>query len=175
MINEASPNTFEGSISNDMLLSRVWISKRLRDTGIPIKSCIVLGSWYGILPFVLNRFNKIPKIYANDIDSKYIEVSKKINPTIKHITGDCNQLKYKNIDCVINPSTNDIVNRGWFERIPNNTLCLFQIGDGITKGCPNNLKTLKEMYPVKKILLQDTLSSKDIDGKIKRFLLIGKK
>ena len=40
MINEASPNTFEGSISNDMLLSRVWMSKRLRDTDKNIKSCI---------------------------------------------------------------------------------------------------------------------------------------
>ena len=175
MINEASPNTFLGSISNDMLASRVWMSRRLRDTKIPIKSCLVLGSWYGILPLVLKRLNKIPNIYANDIDRNCIEISKKINPTIKHITGDCNRLKYKNIDCVINPSTNDIINKGWFESIPEDTLCLFHIGDGITRGCPNNLNELKQMYPLKEILIEDILPSLDNEGKYNRFLIIGRK
>ena len=36
-VNEASPDTFEGSLSDDQLISRLWMAKRLNDTGIPVK------------------------------------------------------------------------------------------------------------------------------------------
>lgn len=176
MINEASPNTLDGSMSNDQLLSRVWMSKKLRDTNIPIKSCIVLGSWFGILPFVLNKFNNIQKIYANDKNENYIKISKKINPTIKHITGDCNHLKYKNIDCVINPSINNIVNKGWFESIPHNTLCLFQTENiEVEPSCPSNTKQMLKQYPLKNILYKGTLKSVDDTDNFVRSMVIGYK
>lgn len=176
MINEASPDTLDGSMSNDQLLSRVWMSKKLRDTNILIKNCIVLGSWYGILPFVLNRLNKIKTIYANDIDEKYIEISKKINPTIKHIKGDCNRLKYKNIDCVINPSINNIIDNGWFERIPKNTLYLFQTENiEAMPSCPTNNDMMLQKYPLSKVLYRGSINSSDNNGKFKRSMVIGYK
>lgn len=174
MINEASPNNYLGSVSNEQLLSRVWMSRKLRDTNITIKNCIVLGSWYGILPFVLNRLNNIPKIYANDIDSKCIETSKKINPTIKHIIGDCNQLKYKNIDCVINPSVNNIIDKGWFESIPKGTLCLLQTEDiEVEHGCPSNNNEMMKQYPLSKILYKGKLNSTDDVEDFTRYMIIG--
>lgn len=174
MINEASPDTFLGSMSDDMLISRVWMSKKLRDTNIPIKNCIVLGSWYGILPYVLNKFNNIKTIYANDNNKHCINISKKINPTIKHIIGDCNQLRYKNIDCLINPSINNIVNKGWFESIPKKTLCLFQTEDiEVEQGCPSNNAECKKQYPLQKILYEGILNSVDDEVKFKRYMIIG--
>jgi len=175
MINEASPNTFEGSISRDMLKSRIWISDKLKETKIPIKNCVVLGSWYGILPYVLKKYNHIENIYANDINEEYIKISEKLNPNIRHIKGDCNRLKYNNIDCVINPSANDIVNNGWFERIPKHTTCLLHIGNGITKGCPRDLNELKRMYPLDEVYFEGKLNSIDNEGKFVRHMIIGKK
>jgi hypothetical protein len=176
MINEASPNNFSGSVSPEQLRSRVWISDCLRHIDRDINSCIVLGSWYGILPYVLKKYNKIPRIIANDIDKHCIEVSKKLNPTIKHIHGDCNQLHYKKpIDCVINPSVNNIVDRGWFECIPKGTLCLLQTENIETeKGCPSNLSELQSKYPLNKVLLKDTLKCGD-NEQFKRSLIIGTK
>lgn len=174
MINEASPNNFNGSISNEQLLSRVWMSRKLRETNIPINNCIVLGSWYGILPFVLKKLNNIKKIYANDIDSKCIETSKKINPAIKHIIGDCNQLKYKNIDCVINPSVNNIVDEGWFESIPKKTLCLLQTEDiEVEHGCPSNNKEMLNQYPLSKVLYRGKLNTTDDVENFTRYMIIG--
>jgi hypothetical protein len=175
MINEASPNNFVGSVSPEQLRSRVWISDCLKHIDRPINNCIVLGSWYGILPYVLKKYNKIPKIIANDIDKHCIEISKKLNPTIKHIHGDCNQLHYKKpIDCVINPSVNNIVDRGWFERIPKGTLCLLQTENIETeKGCPSNLNEMLTIYPLNSIMAKKQLNCKDTNEKFIRSLVIG--
>jgi hypothetical protein len=174
LTNEASPDSFRGSISKDQLLSRLWMSEKLSKVAQP-KSIAVLGSWYGVLPYVLNKYNNTDKIYAIDILDDCLNVSKKLNPNVKHINHDCNKLKY-NVDCVINPSINNIEGDKWYKNIPDGTLCLFQTEDiEVAKNCPNDLKSLKAKYPLSKYLYAGRLNSSDKDGKLTRSMVIGYK
>lgn len=173
---EASYDTLGGSVSDDMLLSRLWMANRLKDTKIPIKSCAVLGSWYGVLPYVLNKICDIHKIFAVDNEESCLNVSKKLNPNVIHLHKDCNNLSYKNVDCVLNPSVNNIVGTNWYNNIPDNKLVLLQTENiEVKNNCPHNLKTMKQLYPLKKYLYEGTLKSRDKDGKFKRFMVIGYK
>jgi hypothetical protein len=171
---EASPDSFKGSISKDQLLSRLWMSEELGKVARP-RSAAVLGSWYGVLPYVLNKYNNIDRIYAIDVLDDCLNVSKKYNPDIKHIHADCNKLKYKT-DCVINPSINNITGTKWYDNIPNGTLCLFQTEDiELGDGCPHDLESMKAKYPLNKYLYEGVLTSKDDDGDFNRSMVIGYK
>lgn len=175
-INEQSPESFEGSISDEQITSRLWMAKRLKDTGIPINNCAVLGSWYGVLPYVLNRNNNIKNLVAVDSEPGCVKTSKKINPNTRHIVKDCNKLKYNSADCVINPSINNIGKSQWYDNIPKGCLCLFQTEDiANAPGTPKNLKELKKQYPLKEYLYEGTLKCKDRDGEFLRSMTIGYK
>jgi len=175
LTNEASPDNFEGSLSRDQLISRLWMSQELNKVAHP-KSAVVLGSWYGLLPYVLKKFNKIDKIYAVDILPDVLKVSKKLNPDIKHINKDCNLLKYNNVDCIINPSVNNIEGDRWYNNIPKGKLCLFQT-ENIEQSinCPGTLSEMKEKYPLSKYLYSESVISNDKDGKLVRSMVIGYK
>lgn len=175
-IDEASMDTLEGSMSNDQIISRLWMSKKLKETKLPIKRCVVLGSWYGILPYVLNKYNDIDEIVAIDSDPGCVEVSKELNPTIRHIVKDCNKLKYSGADCVINPSINNIEGTDWYNNISKDTLCLFQTEDiELGENCPKDLNELNRKYPLSKYLYKGTLPSQDKDGEFTRTMVIGYK
>lgn len=175
LTNEASPDTFQGSLSRDQLASRLWMSQELKKVGTP-KSAAILGSWYGLLPFILQKFNGIDKIYAIDVIPGVLKVSKKINPNVIHINKDANRLTYDNVDCIINPSVNNIEGSDWYNNIPKGKLCLFQT-ENIELGndCPADLKSMKEKYPLSKYLYSDSAKSKDKDGKLIRSMVIGYK
>lgn len=150
------------------------MSNELKKVAQP-KSIAVLGSWYGVLPYVLNKYNDADKIYAIDILDDCLNVSKKYNPTVKHINKDCNKLKYKT-DCVINPSVNNIEGDRWYKNIPEGTLCLFQTEDiELGKGCPKDIQSMKLKYPLTKYLYEGTMKSIDKDGKLTRSMVIGYK
>lgn len=173
---EERPDTLTGSMSDDQILSRLWMSMCLKDTGIPIKRCVVLGSWYGVLLYVLNKYNDIHEIVAVDSEPGCVKISEKINPDIRHIVKDCNKLKYTGADCVINPSINNIEGTDWYDNIPDGTLCLFQTENvELSDNCPRNLDEMKNKYPLSKYLYTGTLPTQDQDGKIIRSMVIGYK
>jgi hypothetical protein len=175
LTNEASEDSFVGSISRDQLLSRLWMADKLSQYAEP-KTIAVLGSWYGILPYVLNKYNNVDTIYAIDNESGCLKVSKKLNPNVKHICEDCNNVDYSEVDCVINPSINNIEGDRWYQGIPAGKLCLFQTEDiELGNDCPYDIVSMKEKYPLSKYLYSGTLNSVDDDGKFKRSMVIGYK
>lgn len=172
---EASPDTLTGSINRDQLLSRIWISKKLSEFASP-KTVAILGSWYGILPYVLHKFNNIDDIYAIDNKPKYIKISKKLNPTVKHICTDCNDIDYSDIDCIINPSINNIEGTDWYDNIPSNKLCVFQTENiEVSNDCPYDLISMKKKYPLSKYLYSKSVKCIDTDGHYTRSMVIGYK
>lgn len=175
-LNEESPESFKGSISDDQILSRLWMSKKLNDTNIPIKNAAVLGSWYGVLPYILKRNNNINTMTAIDVLDDALRVSKRLNPNIHHINKDVNKCKYDNFDCIINPSINNIRGKDWYNNIPKNKLCLLQTENvAVEKGCPSDIKGLQSAYPLSHYLYKGILNSSDKDGKVKRSMVIGYK
>lgn len=175
-ITEESPDSLKGSISDDQIISRLWMAKHLKETNIPIDRCVILGSWYGVLPYVLNRDLDIGEMVAVDTEEGCLEVSKKINPTVRHIHRDCNELSYKGADCVINPSVNNIKGTKWFKNIPIGCLVLLQTEDiALEKGCPSDIFGMKQKFPLREYLYEGILHSQDKDGKFKRSMVIGVK
>jgi hypothetical protein len=175
LTNEASPDSLQGSMSKDQLLSRLWMANELRKVAKP-KSAAVLGSWYGILPFMLTHMNSVKNVYAIDIEPECLKVSKKFNPTVKHISKDCNKIPYDKVDCVINPSINNIEGRDWYDNIPKGKLCLFQTENiELGNNCPGTLEDMKKTYPLDKYIYTDTVKSKDKDGDVIRSMVIGYK
>ena len=176
LTNEDSPNTLIGSMSPDQIFSRLWMSKRLKDTKIKPQNAAVLGSWYGVLPYILKRNNKIKNITAIDNIPGCIKVSKRLNPEVAHIVNDCNDVDYNTYQCVINPSINNIVGNEWYNRIKPGTLCLFQTENvSLEPGCPSSIEEMKKKYPLSKYLYEGTLKSVDNDGPVFRSMVIGYK
>lgn len=174
-LSEESEDTLQGSLNDEQIISRLWMAKRLKEVAGPIKSCTVLGSWYGLLPYILHRNNKIKTIFAIDKDPHYIEMSKKYNPNIKHFCRDCNDV-YLGTDCIINPSINNIPNRNWFEQLEKDKLCLLQTESiAVSDGCPDDLQSMKKMYPLRKVLYEGILECNDKDGTFVRSMIIGRK
>lgn len=175
-LTEESPDTYEGSMSEDQILSRLWMSKRLKEVSDDINSAVVLGSWYGVLPYILKRNNNIKEITAIDNEPGCIKVSEEINPDVRHIIEDCNKTDLRSYDCVINPSVNNIKGDEWYENIQPKTLCLFQTEDvSVEKGCPKNIDELKAKYPLSNIKYEGVLQSEDRDGSVLRSMIIGHK
>jgi hypothetical protein len=174
-LREESPDTLEGSLCDEQIMSRLWMAKKLKEVSGPIKSCIVLGSWYGLLPYILARNNKIKTIFAIDNNPECIEISKRFNPEVKHFCRDCNDV-YLGTDCIINPSINNISDRHWFKQLDKDKLCLLQTESiAVSDGCPDDLKSLKKMYPLRKVLYEGILECSDTDGTFVRSMVIGRK
>lgn len=176
LTNEDSPDNFQGSMGKDQIVSRLWMSKKLSEIQDKIDNAAVLGSWYGVLPYILKRNNKIKHITAIDNIPGCIEVSKEINPEISHIINDANKVDLEQYQCVINPSINNIVGDRWYQNIKPGTLCLFQTENvSVEDGCPSNLKELKKMYPLSRLKYEGVLESHDKDGPVIRSMTIGYK
>lgn len=175
-LKEESPDTFEGSMSDDQIISRLWMSKRLKEADDSINNAIVIGSWYGVLPYILKRNNNIKNLTANDNVPGCIKVSKKLNPDIKHVMSDCNDINMGNYDCIINPSVNNIIGNKWFDTIKPKTLMLLQTEDiSVEQGCPKNVNEMKQKYPISTILYEGMLQCSDRDGDFTRSMIIGHK
>ena len=174
-VTEASPDNYEGSMSRDQILSRIWMARKLKDHAEP-QHAIVLGSWYGILPHVLKRFKVAKKVSAIDNEPGCLKVSQRINPSVKHILTDCNLMEYKDYDCILNPSVNNIEGRGWYDNIPEGKLCLFQTENiELGNGCPADLDSMKHMYPLRQYLYEKSVRSLDKDGQLIRSMVLGYK
>lgn len=172
-VNEASPDNLEGSMSRDQILSRIWMARKLKDVAHP-KHAIVLGSWYGILPYALKKFKVVDKVAAIDNEPGCLKISQKLNPGVKHILNDCNAMDYKDYDCIINPSVNNIEGSDWYNNIPKGKLCLFQTENiELGNGCPSDLDSMKNMYPLSKYLYSGNVKSHDKDGDLIRSMVIG--
>jgi hypothetical protein len=79
-------------------------------------------------------------------------------------------------DCIINPSINNISDRHWFKQLDKDKLCLLQTESiAVSDGCPDDLKSLKKMYPLRKVLYEGILECSDTDGTFVRSMVIGRK
>jgi len=53
LMNEVSPDTIEGSFSNDLVLSKLWLIRELKRMQPTFGTIYILGSWYGNLSLLM--------------------------------------------------------------------------------------------------------------------------
>lgn len=181
---EASPLTFKGSISPDLLISKLWICNQLKDLNQTNFSTIyVLGSWYGNMSIILTHCGiSFEKIVNVDINKDYLEISEKLlsalNIPFQNMNKDVNKLNYQQIDSnslIINTSISEIEGIKWFESIPKNTLVILQSRNNSEIKSHQNLESFDRNFPLSNTLFLDEIELSDSETPYKRFMKIGVK
>jgi hypothetical protein len=190
MFNESAPLTADGSFAKSLSYSKLWMClelKRLIDE-LNIKQFNVvysLGSWYGNMGIFM-LFTHVPfKVLVDvDVDPEPLKAShvilKKLAPSKKIISicKDANKLKYiaGHPSLIINNSTNNMADRGWFEHVPTGTVVAIQSRNNEPDNKHNNCKTIDEFdnkYPLRDVQFLGQLSLKDPGDKYQRWMKIG--
>ena len=179
-IDEASPDTLEGSFTPDLQYSKVWlldeVQKILGKT--QLDTIYNLGSWYSNMGLFLvaNKlgFNKLINV---DIDKDTLSTGEKlldklgISDKVEHMHKDANTIDYRQLKSpglVINTSTNDIDGDDWLKNIPEGTLVAMQ-------GRHGTLEEFDKQYPLSKTHFLDEVELEDPETEYERFMKIGVK
>ena len=185
---ENSPNTPQGSRTEDLNLGKLWLLTELNRLDLnTFDNVYVLGSWYGSIgPYLLYKQIKFNTAYLVDINPTHTEWTQRFNKRlgIEHciipVTQDCCQTQFVGDRIlVINTSTNDIPSTEWLDNVPKGSVVAIQGRDGQPNNPDNqaqDIHTFDERYPLVKTLVLDTLPLKAIDGQpYNRFMKIGLK
>lgn len=184
---ESSPENLVGSFSDDLVHSKAWLCKKLKQIqnkyNLPFTTITVLGSWYGNLGLFLDKEKiKFDNLLLLDLDENAIKISLNVLGNLDRykilpLVRDANQHYYNEIpnQCVINTSTNDMFNKGWFDRIPDGTVVALQARNKL-QSVPVVTDTMEDfdsLYPMQTVFVRDQhyLSDPEID--YFRFMKIG--
>jgi hypothetical protein len=183
---ENSPNTPQGSRTEDLNLGKLWLLTELNRLGLDTYDNIyVLGSWYGSFgPYLLYKNIKFDTAYLIDIKPKNTEWTQQLNrqlgieDKIVAVTQDCCDTEFVGRRIlVINTSANDISSTQWLDNVPPGTVVAVQGRDGQPDNKNNLHQTLESfdrVYPLAEQLVLDTILLKGADGQTyKRFMKIG--
>ncbi len=182
-LNEISPPTFKGSLTPDLLKSKIWLCDNLKELGKTKFSTIyILGSWYGSMAVVLSRCGiEFEKIINVDADREHIIKSHKVlsdlGINVQSMRKDANSLNYKQLDknsLVINTSLNDIKGTDWFDQLPDGTLVALQSRNN-ANGVYDSLKEVDQEFFLTDTLVLDELTLEDPETQYQRFMKIGVK
>ena len=81
VLDETSPDTLEGSFTDDLIQSKTWLCKKLKEGlgGKCARTIYVLGSWYGNLALLLQREGIIfDEIVLVENDEEKLRASQKL-------------------------------------------------------------------------------------------------
>jgi hypothetical protein len=181
---ETSDLTFQGSITPDLIKSKVWLCEILKqlDLDIDVFSTIyILGSWYGNMAYALKEteipFNKIINV---DNDKDVLDASDKILraagiTNLESMDKDVNELTYRQIDAdslIINTSTQDIKGRKWWDNIPKGVMVALQGRDSARKSF-KDLNEFNTEFPMSTELFLGKKKLDDPNTEYLRFMKIG--
>ena len=182
---ESSGYSLEGSWTKDLVFSKMWIAKELEKIfgSDPIKTVYILGSWYGNLSIILARSSlNISKIINVDTNTEWLQTGQQIIKdmninNVKSMNKDVNSLDYRQLPgIVINSSTNDIENQGWFDRVPKGTVVVVQGRNSVGEKAVYSFDSpddLMKLYPLNTVLYSGELSLTDPETDYKRSMVIG--
>jgi hypothetical protein len=185
---EGSPDTPQGSRSKDLNIGKLWLLTELKRLGNDkFDTVYVLGSWYGSMaPYLLYKHISFERAFFVDIDPKNTDYVKnmvhKIGLTDKivPVTQDGNTTDYQGDNIlVINTSTNDMDNQGWFDNIPQGSTVALEGRDQQWDNKENvhqELTSFANAYPVSEQYVVQERELVDMQEKpYNRFLMIGTK
>lgn len=187
---ESSGPSLEGSYTPDLVFSKLWLARELKSVlqqqgidSVPV--AYILGSWYSNLSTILRRTGvPIEKIVDVEQRGEWLEIGQKLQQGmnisgVEHMQADANEIDYRQLQqpgIVINTSTNDIADHGWFDHIPAGTVVVLQGRDAVPSGAEHTYQTpeeLLEMYPLESVLYSGTWDLTDPETAYQRSMVIG--
>ena len=189
---ESSGPSLEGSYTPDLVFSKLWLARELRNVlqqqgidSVPV--AYILGSWYSNLSTILRRTGvPIEKIVDVEQRGEWLEIGQQLQQSmniqgVEHMQANANEVDYRQLQTpglVINTSTNDISDHGWFDHIPAGTIVVLQGRDSVPEGAEhtyNSPEDLLQMYPLETVLYSGTWDLTDPETPYQRSMVIGVK
>lgn len=185
IIDEASPNTLEGSFTPDLVESKKWLAEMLAKglKGKNAGTIYVLGSWYGNMAIFLKeagiKFDKLVLIEPNE---DYLRQSKKLldkvnsDGKIVFINQKAEDAVYDNPGVIINTSCNE-TGPVFLTKVPDNMLCLLQARDNVDEVAINtdSLADFDELFGLSKVYYTGEKKLNDPKTEYTRYMKIGRK
>lgn len=184
-IREVSPDTVAGSWSDDLVLSKLWLIRKLKGINHRFGTVYILGSWYGNLSLLmLDKHLEFDKLINVDINAKALDSGDRmadklgLSGKITSMRKDANELDYRQISdggLVINTSCNNISGMDWFNSIPDGTVVALQGRDN-DPGAVNvfdDSHSLASMYECSRVLYDGHIALEDPETGYTRYMLIG--
>ena len=187
---ESSGYTLEGSYTPDLVFSKLWLARELKQIlkqqgidSVPV--AYVLGSWYSNLSTILRKTGvPVHKIVDVERRGEWLETGQQLQQGmgikgVQHMQADANRIDYRQLDqpgIVINTSTNDIADHGWFDHIPKGTIVVLQGRDAVPDGAEHTYSSpddLLQMYPLETVLYSGTMQLQDPETEYQRSMVIG--
>ena len=189
---ESSGPSLEGSYTPDLVFSKLWLARELKQIleqqgidSVPV--AYILGSWYSNLSTILRRTGvPIEKIVDVEQRGEWLKIGQQLQQGmniqgVEHMQADANDVDYRQLQqpgLVINTSTNDIADHGWFDHIPEGTVVVLQGRDSVPDGAEHTYKSpeeLLQMYPLEHVLYSGTWDLTDPETAYQRSMVIGVK
>ena len=186
---ESSGYSLEGSYTPDLVFSKLWLAQELKSIleqynieSVPV--AYILGSWYSNLSTILRRTG-VPIDLIIDVERRgeWLRMAQQLQQDmriqgVEYMKADANEIDYRQLEqpgLVINTSTNDIQDHGWFEHIPDGTLVIMQGRDGVEQNAYRSPEDLLEQYPLEHVLYSGTWDLEDPETAYQRSMVIGVK
>ena len=187
---ESSGYSLAGSYTPDLVFSKLWLARELKNIlqqqnieSVPV--AYILGSWYSNLSTVLRRTGvPIDRIVDVERKSEWLRTGQQLQRDmnisgVQYMQADANEIDYRQLQqpgLVINTSTNDIPDHGWFDHIPTGTIVVMQGRDSVPDGAEHTYQSpeeLLEMYPLESVLYSGTWDLEDPETPYQRSMVIG--
>ena len=187
---ESSGPSLSGSYTPDLVFSKLWLARELKQIlkqqnidSVP--AAYILGSWYSNLSTILRRTGvAIDKIIDVERRGEWLQMGHKLQQDmgikgVQHMQADVNRIDYRQLQqpgVVINTSTNDIPDHGWFDHVPEGTIVVLQGRDRVAAGAEHTYDSpaeLLEMYPLETVLYSGTWDLEDPETPYQRSMAIG--
>lgn len=185
LTNEASPDTLEGSFTDDLVNSKLWLCDKLKEglRGKCARTIYVLGSWYGNIAMILDKQGIVfDDIILIDNDEKTLDISQRLlkpffNPgKLIFINTDAKDVIYDKPGLIINTSVNDMKN-DWYDSVPEGRKIIIQGRDqasgAVTKIA--DMKQFDDMFPMSKVYYLGRRDFTDPETRYTRYMKIGVK
>jgi hypothetical protein len=184
---EASPNTWAGSFTPDLVSSKTWLTTQLKKqlAGEPAGDIYVLGSWWGNMGvFVQQAGIKFDRLIMVE-RRRYLLASTKMllsdlweQGRLVLLHQDAANIQYptnKKIT-VINTSSNDMP-RTWITRVPRGTLTVIQSRDNVkdVKVITDTAAQFYAKFPLETTVYWGQRRLRDPETRYTRYMKIGYK
>jgi len=185
LTNEASPNTLEGSFTDDLVESKLWLCSKLKE-GLGnscARTIYILGSWYGNLALFIQLSDIVfDKIVLVDTDPKVLKISDTLlRPQFEpgklvFINSNATDVVYDCPGIVINTSVNDM-DYSWYDIVPKGMRVVVQARNGTESAHTRiaDMEQFDDMFPMQIVSYLGSKELSDPETEYTRFMKIGKR
>ena len=182
-IEESSGYSLEGSFTPDLVFSKYWLMRELGEIQRDIPVMYVLGSWYGNLALMINRYQipVVDRIVNVENNKQFLNSSQDLltqagADNVEYMAKDANNLDYRQLGdqgVVVNTSLTDMPGRAWFQHIPKGTMVVLQARDHDPGEKFDSPESIQQRFPLGQVLYSGSLELEDPETSYNRFMVIG--